>query len=53
MKDSELYHLAEIAVLECGAFSNDVTLSILKILMADEDTALFVEKREAQENDGE
>ena len=45
MKKSELYRLAQIAVLS-ASFSENMKLEVLKALMSDEDMAKLLEKRE-------
>lgn len=48
MKKSEIYKMAQIAVLNSGLPGNN-KLEILRELMDKEDVALFVEEREAEE----
>lgn len=49
MKNSEIYHLAQIAVLASACISPENKLEVLKTLIADEGMAKFVENREAEE----
>ena len=46
MKKSEAYHLAQIAVVQSPAISPENKLVILRHLIAEENLALFCEKRE-------
>lgn len=48
MKRSEIYHLAMKAVLDVQ-FPKDTTLAILKVLIEDENMALFTEEREEKQ----
>ena len=48
MKTSTMYHLAQLAVLGCGAIDPESKLAILSVLMDDEETAKWVERQEAQ-----
>ena len=48
MKKSELYHLAQIAVLNSPCISPDNKLDVLRILFADEDSAKYWEKAQAE-----
>lgn len=51
-KTSALYKMAQIAVLESNSLTEYTKLEILRELMDKEDVALFVEKREAEEQEG-
>lgn len=53
MKKSEQYRKAQEAVLKDGTLLQHVKLEILKTLMADEDLALFQEKRAEAEKEEE
>lgn len=46
MKKSEIYHLAQVTVLESGLLATETALQVIKTLMADEDLARFNEGRE-------
>lgn len=48
MKKSELYHLAQIAVVTSPCLAPENKLEVLNILMEDEGVAKFVEEREAK-----
>ena len=48
MKKSEIYHLAQVAVMNSNCIAPENKLEILHILMADEDFAKFLERREAE-----
>ena len=45
MKKSELYHLAQIAVITTPCIAPENKLEILKTLMNDEDVEKYVEER--------
>lgn len=49
MKKSEIYMLAQGAVLTCDRLTIDQKRAILRELIEQEDLALFVEKREEEE----
>ena len=49
MKRSEIYHLAQIAVVTTSTISPEGKLAVLDALMNDEKLALFVERQEAEE----
>lgn len=51
-KTSALYRMAQIAVLESNSLTEYTKLEILRELMDKEDVALFVEKRESEEQEG-
>jgi hypothetical protein len=53
MKKSEIYKVAQQAVINSTFIGVDMKLEILRELMDREDTALFVEKREEQEKANE
>ena len=55
MKRSELYHLAQIAVVNSPSISPENKLVILHRLMSDESMAAFIEEEteKAAENAGE
>lgn len=46
MKKSEMYHLAQIAVVLTPSIAPESKVEILKMLMEDESLAQFVEKKE-------
>lgn len=48
MKKSEAYHLAQIAVVATPAISVESKIEVLRVLLENEDLALFCEKREAE-----
>lgn len=51
MKKSEHLYCAMLAVLDNTKFSAEVRLDVLKLLMDERDTALFVEKLEAEKEE--
>ena len=56
MKKSEIYHLAQIAVLCAATIAHENKLKILRVLLDDEQLAIFSEERAAKkevENDAE
>lgn len=53
MKKSEIYHLAQIAVIGTATISPESKLEILSVLMADEELALYCEEQEAEKVDDE
>ena len=48
MKKSELYYLAQVAVINTPTITPEKKLEILHVLMMEEDLEKFSEKREAQ-----
>ena len=50
MKDSELYHLAQIATITTSAIAPENKIKVLKLLFKDERTALYIEEEEAKKN---
>jgi hypothetical protein len=50
MKKSELYHLAEVAVITTNTISVESKIEVLRVLFEQESLALFCEKQE-EEND--
>ena len=48
MKKSEAYHLAQIAVINSPSIAPENKIKVMKILLEDENLALFVEDREAK-----
>lgn len=46
MNKSEIYRIAQYAVLNCSSIGNKDKIDILRELIAQEDLALFVEKQE-------
>ncbi len=51
MKKSELYYMAQIAVINAACIAPERKLLILRVLMENEDVAKFVEEREAKEGE--
>lgn len=51
MKESEIYHLAQLAVILSPCIAPENKLEVLKTLMHDEDVAKFVEEREAKKKE--
>ena len=47
MKKSDIYHIAQIAVVNSPCISPESKLEILRNLIADEDLALFSEEQAA------
>lgn len=54
MKKSELYHLAQIAVINSPNLAPETKLEIMKVLIPDESSARYWEEQEARkmENGG-
>jgi hypothetical protein len=50
MKKSEMYKAAQLAVLKSEEISAEDKLEILNELLSDESTAIFTEKRKAEES---
>jgi hypothetical protein len=48
MKKSEVYNLAQIAVIKSQCISPENKVEILRVLIADEDLAKFTEGQKAQ-----
>lgn len=48
MKKSELYHLAQIAVITTATISVESKIEVLRELFDKEEVALFVEKQEEE-----
>ena len=51
MKKSEIYHLAQITVINSPCIAPERKLEAIRVLMENEDVAKFVEKREAKERE--
>ena len=51
MKNSEIYHLAQITVINSPCIAPERKLETLRVLMENEDVAKFVEEREAKERE--
>ena len=51
MKKSEIYHLAQITIINSPCIAPERKLETLRVLMENEDVAKFVEEREAKEGD--
>lgn len=49
MKESAIFKLAQMAVLDYTRLNYDQKLEILRVLMEKEDVAIFCEKREEAE----
>ena len=52
MKKSEKQYIAMLCVRD-SAYSEEIRLDVLKLLMDERDTALFIEKREEEKEDKE
>ena len=50
MKQSEAYHLAQIAVVNSPSISPEGKIEVLRTLYEDEKLALFTEKQEETQN---
>lgn len=50
MKKSELYHLAQVAVVQSAQISPEKKVAVMKMLIEQEKFELFVENREENEN---
>lgn len=50
MKKSELYYMAQIAVINAACIAPERKLQILRVLMENEDVAIFCEKQEEKKN---
>jgi hypothetical protein len=48
MKKSEAYHLAQIAVINSPSIAPERKIEIMRVLLDDENLALFVEEQEAK-----
>lgn len=48
MKKSEIYHLAQIAVINSPSISPEGKIEVIQILLEDERVALYVEGQEAK-----
>ena len=48
MKKSELYHLAQIAVITSPSIAPETKLEVLNVLLHDESMEKFCEEREAE-----
>lgn len=51
MKKSELYHLAQIAIVTSNCITPENKLKILRVLISDEDLALYREDQELSTNE--
>ncbi len=51
MKKSEIYHLAQIAVINSPSISPENKIEVMRVLLDEEHLALFVEEREAKEKE--
>jgi hypothetical protein len=51
MKQSEAFHKAQLSVLNDPNITFEETLEILRVLMHEEDLALFSEKKEEKKNE--
>lgn len=52
MKKSELFRMAQIAVVEANTIMPSVKLDILRVLMSEEDINKLCEEHDEQEGDG-
>ena len=50
MKKSELYHMAQIAVLNSQCIAPENKLEILRILIEDENVSKFCEEQDAKDS---
>lgn len=50
MKNSELYRLAQVAVINSPCITPETKIDIIRMLIADENIARYGEKREEKEN---
>ena len=50
MKKSELYHLAQIAVINSPSIAPETKLEIMKVLIPDEASAKYWEEQEDKRN---
>lgn len=50
MKKSEIYHLAQIAVITTPCIAPETKLEVLRELMDKENLEIFCEKREGEKN---
>lgn len=53
MKKSELYHLAQIAVINSPMIAPEIKPEVLKPLIDEEELAKLIESKETIEKDGE
>lgn len=51
MKKSDIYRLAQRAVLRDDRLPEDIKLNIIRELQSDEKTALYVEEREEEKDE--
>lgn len=52
MKKSEIYHLAQIAVINSPSITPESKIEVMRTLLEDESLALYVEERKAKEGEG-
>lgn len=50
MKKSEIYHLAQIAVLNAATIAPETKIEVLRVLIDDESLATYTEEQEESEN---
>lgn len=50
MKKSEIYHLTQITIINSPCIAPERKLEVLRVLMENEDVALFCEKQEEKKN---
>ena len=50
MKKSEIYHLAQITVINSPCIAPERKLETLRVLMENEDVALYCERKEEEKN---
>lgn len=48
MKKSEIYHLAQIAVITSPSIAPESKIEVMRVLLDEEHLALYVEEREAK-----
>ena len=51
MKKSEMFHLAQVAVVNTPSISPERKVEVLKMLIAEENLALFCEKQKGAQNE--
>jgi hypothetical protein len=52
MKKSEIYHLAQIAVINSPSISPERKIEVMRVLLEDEQLALFCEEQEEKVVEG-
>lgn len=51
MKKSEIYHLAQIAVINSPSITPEGKIEVMRTLLEDESLALYIEEQKAKEGD--